>query len=147
MEAYMPLIWIGLAVFFAICEAFSFQFICIWFVFGSLMAALSCIWFNDNLYVQVGAFTVISVVSLIATRPACKRLMHEKMTRTNSDRYIGEIGIVKTEINNDLGQGLVTVKGSIWTGRSADGSVIPTGTSVKVQDIEGVKLIVSAEAK
>ena len=37
------------------------------------------------------------------------------------------------------------IRDSVWTARSADGSVIPAGTSVLVLRIEGVKLIVEPQ--
>lgn len=92
---------------------------------------------------QIILFIVISVATLIATKPIVKKITETKKLPTNSDRYIGMKGVVKEEINNTLGVGLVNLKGSVWSATSDDGSVIPTDSVVIVKDIKGVKLIVS----
>ena len=65
------------------------------------------------------------------------------MQRTNADMYIGETAVVLEEIDNTRGTGQIKVKGSVWTARSRNNSVIPAGENVCVEKIEGVKLIVS----
>ena len=50
-------------------------------------------------------------------------------------------------MDNDRASGAVYVDGKTWTARSADGAVIPAGTQVKVQKIEGVKLLVQYSEK
>lgn len=56
---------------------------------------------------------------------------------------MGRVAVVTEPIDNVLAMGRVSVLGSDWTARSMDGAVIPAGTRVKVERIEGVKLIVS----
>ena len=50
-------------------------------------------------------------------------------------------------IDNDSASGAVYVDGKTWTARSADGSVLPAGSRVEIQRMEGVKLIVEAAQK
>ena len=45
-------------------------------------------------------------------------------------------------MDNEAGAGQVNVLGQVWSARSAMGVVIPAGTQVKVQRIEGVKVFV-----
>lgn len=141
MEQYFALIWIGFAVFMLICEAFTAQLVSIWFVIGSVAAAISCI-FTDNILIQALVFIVVSFVSLIATRPLVKKITKAKPERTNSDRLIGRIGIVTVDIVNTSGTGQVNVDGKIWSARSSDDREIKSGASVKINAIQGVKLIV-----
>ena len=35
MEQYMPIVWIGFAIFMLLCEGFTTQLVSIWFVLGS----------------------------------------------------------------------------------------------------------------
>ena len=97
----------------------------------------------ENIWLQIILFIVISVATLIATKPIVKKITRTKKLPTNSDRYIGMKGVVKEEINNTLGVGLVNLKGTVWSATSDDGSVIPTDSVVIVKNIKGVKLIVS----
>ena len=139
----MPYIWFGIALFMAIIEGVTYQLVSIWFVLGAVVSAIVSIFVPDNIWLQIILFIVISVATLIATKPIVKKITRTKKLPTNSDRYIGMKGVVKEEINNTLGVGLVNLKGSVWSATSDDGSVIPTDSVVIVKDIKGVKLIVS----
>jgi membrane protein implicated in regulation of membrane protease activity len=139
----MPYIWFGIALFMAILEAVTYQLVSIWFVFGALISAIVSLFIPDNLTVQIIVFVAVSLVTLIATRPIVKRLTKVKKSPTNSDRYIGKTGVVKLDINNEVGTGQVNINGSVWSAKSFDNSQISAGTKVTVLEIKGVKLIVS----
>ena len=55
------------------------------------------------------------------------------------------IGIVTERIDNITEQGRITVLGGDWRARSLGGEPIESGARVKVEKIEGVKLIVTRE--
>ncbi len=135
-------VWVALLAAFVIIEASTAQLVTIWFAVGSF-AALITSFFTDNIIVQVAVFIAVSVIILAVTRPFVKKVTNSKKQATNADMYIGKEGIVTEEINNLLSQGVVKVKGSVWSARSEkDGAPIPKGTLVTVVKIEGVKLIV-----
>ena len=137
----MVYVWLGLTIVFAITEAATAQLTTIWFAAGSLTAMLLTIFGVQSLTVQVVAFLIVSVVTLIVTRPIVKKVIHKDVQPTNADRNIGETGIVTEEINNINGTGAVKVNGTVWTARSIDDTVIAEETLVKVVRIEGVKVI------
>ena len=57
--------------------------------------------------------------------------------------YINAEGIVTEPISNLNARGTVKVKGSVWTARSFNDEIeIPENTTIIVERIEGVKLIV-----
>ena len=91
---------------------------------------------------QVALFVVVSAAALAVTRPLVRRYAAGKAVPTNLDRVLGDTGRVTETINNANSAGAVYVDGKTWTARSADGSVIPAGTRVIVERIEGVKLLV-----
>ena len=62
---------------------------------------------------------------------------------TNADRVIGAEGVVIEAVDNLNAKGQVKVNGSIWTARAQDDTIIPPSTLVRVDRIEGVKLIVT----
>ena len=72
MEQYMPIVWIGFAIFMLLCEGFTTQLVSIWFVLGSVCAAITTI-FTSDITIQSAVFLVVSLVSLIVTRPLVKR--------------------------------------------------------------------------
>lgn len=144
--AMMPFVWLGIALLASVLEASTAQLVSIWFVLGSIASAVSCI-FTDNIVIQGGIFLLVSLLAIIVTRPFVRRITKAKPVHTNSDRYVGKIGKVIIEINNQAGQGQINVLGSIWSARSENNVIIPVGTEVKVEKIEGVKLIINPVKK
>lgn len=138
---YMPYIWIGIAIVMGIIEASTAQLVSVWFVLGGLAAAASCI-FTDNVFMQIAVFLIVSIASLLATRPFVKKITKFGKTKTNLDSTVGKTAVVTSDIDNRISEGAVSVGGKVWTARSADGSLIPKNSNVKVISIEGVKLIV-----
>ena len=134
-------LWSVLLILFIIAEAITVQLVSIWFAIGSLVALIAnfC---GANILVQAALFVGVSFAALLLTRPLVKKFSTPKIQRTNIDRIIGERAIVTEEIDNLRAIGFVKADGNSWSARSADGSIIPAGSVVEVQKIDGVKLIV-----
>lgn len=140
----MIYVWLGLAILLCIIEIFTTQLVSIWFVAGAVASAICAGTFlKDHIFWQFVVFVAVSAVALILTRPLVKKLKLFNKTSTNADRNIGCRGVVVTEINELKSTGMVEVRGTKWTARSVDGSVIEEGTTVVVEAIEGVKLMVT----
>ena len=138
---YMIWVWLGAAVVFGIVEALTAGLVSIWFVAGSA-AALIGAFLGAGLGAQVALFVAVTAAALAATRPLVRRYTAGKAIPTNLDRVLGDSGKVTETIDNENSTGAVYVDGKTWTARSADGSVIPAGTVVKILRMEGVKLFV-----
>ncbi len=139
-------VWIGALIAFIVIEALTVQLLTIWFALGSLAALIATLC-SASLPVQITVFAVVSLVALIVTRPFVKKFTGLKYSPTNADRYINEKGVVTQTIDNIRETGCVKVKGTVWTARSADNSIIEEGETVTVKQIEGVKLIVEKSAQ
>lgn len=137
--------WAAAIVVFIIIEAATVGIASIWFALGSL-CALICALMGGQLWLQVVWFAVVSVVTLLATRPAIKRFVHAKRQPTNADRLIGTVCRVSETIDNIAATGTVAADGKVWTARTLDGSTIAEGSLVEVKDIQGVKLMVALAA-
>ena len=137
-------IWAAVIVVAVVVELLTTQLVCIWFAGGAL-AGLIAYFMGAQLWLQVILAAVVTLVLLIATRPFVRRFLEKDQTPTNADRVVGQTAVVTERIDNVLEQGRVTVLGNDWRARSADGQPIEKDTRVKVQSIEGVKLIVTAE--
>lgn len=138
----MPAVWLVLMVVLLIVEAVAPGLVSIWFALGALGALLSAI-LGAPLWLQVIWFLLISVVSLLLTRPLARKYVNSKTTPTNADMLIGQECVVKEAIDNVLGLGAVTVGGKVWTARTEDPNIkAPVGQTMTVVRIEGVKLIV-----
>lgn len=145
-------LWLGAIVLFGVAEVVTEGMISIWFVAGSLAGLLTCMsgWALGGLSpeaTQVLVFAVVSAAALVLTRPLVRRFMTRPHVPTNLDRVLGMVGKVTEAVDNERASGAVYVDGKTWTARSADGSAIPAGTQVKVQKIEGVKLLVQYSEK
>lgn len=138
----MVYVWLGVTVVFALIEAATVQLTTIWFAAGAFISMLLTLFGVKSIPIQILVFAVVSLASLIATRPLVKKVINSKKQPTNADMNIGETGVVTEEIDNINAVGTVSLKGTLWTARSLDGSVIEKDELVKVIRIEGVKLIV-----
>ena len=143
MEPFMPYIWLGVIILMAVFEAATTQLVSIWFVIGGVVA-LICSVCGVPIPAQLVIFFAVTAITLVITRPLVKRAMEFKKEDTNAGRYIGKTGFVTLKVDNQAGEGQVNVSGSVWTARSAEGTVLSEGTHVTVEAIEGVKLIVRA---
>ena len=135
------LLWLGLALVAGIAEAMTVTLVSVWFAAGAVCAAVAAS-LGTSSWIQWVVFWVVSLILLILTAPLCKKLRVQKKEPTNADRVIGQTGVVTEEINPIDGTGEVKADGKRWSAKSVDGSVIPEGAVVKVEEISGVKLVV-----
>lgn len=138
----LDFIWIAAAIIFVIIEAATMGLATIWFAFAAIVAWLAQVIGVPPLG-QIAVFLVVSAILLYFTRPIALKYFKVGRTRTNADKLVGETGKVTEEIDNLNAKGLVKISGQIWTSRSSENKVIPIDTLVKVDRIDGVKLIVS----
>lgn len=137
----MTVLWVVVIVLSLIVEAATAGLASIWFAIGGLAALIAAL-FNAQTWLQVVWFFVISVVTLVLTRPLVRKYVNTRSQPTNADMVIGMEALVTEAIDNVAGTGAVAVAGKVWTARSADGSPIEAGAMVKAERIEGVKLFV-----
>ena len=142
----MYIIWAAAILILGVLEGITVQLVSIWFVFGAVAALVASVC-GANLAVQIIVFIAVSVISLLVTRPLVKKKLTANKQPTNADRCIGRDGVVCEKIDNLEPSGLVKVDGKIWTARTADGSIIEPESIVRVEKIEGVKLIVSKKER
>lgn len=130
--------WLILFVILIILELCTINLTTIWFAFGALLAYVTSLFF-DNVLIQTTVFLIVSVATLIFTRPIVKKYLLKKPSRTNADMLIGKVGIVTKEIVKD-NVGEVKIDGKYWSAKS--NKKIKEGSKVEILSIEGVKLIV-----
>ncbi len=139
-------VWLGVTILAAVVEALAPALVSIWFVPGGL-AALICSLAGGPVWLQAALFLALSCLALLFTRPLARRLQKGGPASTNADRVLGRTGVVTQEVDNLLGTGRVAVMGNSWAARSvALEGRIAENTRVRIERIEGVKLIVSPES-
>lgn len=137
----MSIIWLSIAIVLGIIEATTAQLVSIWFAVGAVGGCVTSL-FTDSILIQIIVAVLVSLITLIATRPLAKRLINTKKTHTNSDRNIGKTAVVISDIDNVASTGQIKVGSSIWSAKSTDDTVIKKHSTVVVKAIEGVKLVV-----
>ncbi|MCL2827906.1 MAG: NfeD family protein [Oscillospiraceae bacterium] len=135
--------WAVLLVIFLVLEATTAGLTSIWFALGAVGALISAAIAPEGpIWLRVLIFVVISGLALWLTRPFVRKHLNVKRTATNANRVLEMTGVVREDIDNLAGKGVVFVGGKLWTARAEDNQPIPADTPVEILRIEGVKLIV-----
>ena len=135
-------IWLAMAVLFLVLETATVTMVSLWFA-GGCLAALLVAATGGGWGFQVFTALAVSALLLACLRPLAKKHFTPKLKPTNVDAIIGSEGYVTAEIDNISATGKVKLGAMEWTARSTPGTVIPEGTLVKVDKIEGVKAFVT----
>lgn len=139
---WAAILWLVLMVLFLVAEAATVTLVSLWFAAGALAAMIVCL-LGGAVWTQTVAFLAVSVVLLLALRPLVRKYVTPKLTATNIDSVIGSTGLVTVAIDNVTAAGQVKLGPMVWTARSSSGAVIPEGTMVRMDKVEGVKVFVS----
>ena len=136
--------WVIVAAVALVVEIITLGLSSIWFTGGGIVAAI--IAFMDGpVWLQIVAFIVVSTVMLLLMRPLAKKHLAIGQEKTNTDSLIGRTEKVITTVDNNAGTGMLKLGDVEWRAVSDDGSVIPEGTLVTIQRLEGTKLYVKRE--
>ena len=145
MDISISIIWLVVTVILSVIEIFTMGLVTIWFAAGAAVAFLLSL-FDAPMWLQIGAFLVVSIAVLVLVRPIAAKHFNNRLKKTNIDAYIGRKLIARTDIDNLHGTGKVDMDGSTWLAvSSVDNIVIPAGSEVKVVEVKGAKLIVERE--
>lgn len=136
------IVWLVALVAFVVVEIATVSLVTIWFAAGSL-AALVVTLLGGPIWLQLTLFLLVSAALLICLRGFVRRYIHPGITATNVDSLVGRVGVVTLAIDNVAAQGQVKLGTMEWSARSSSGAVIASGTQVRVDRIEGVKVFVS----
>lgn len=137
--------WLIAFVVFVGIELLTMALTTIWFAGGAIIGFLLSL-FGLPLEAQLAAFVVVSFLLLFLTRPFAARCVNNSTVKTNVESLVGKQARVTDRIDNDQGTGAAVVNGQEWTARALEShQVYEPGTMVTIQEIQGVKLIVTRE--
>lgn len=140
----IEIFWLAATILMFVLEAVTVNLITLWFALGALAALIAAL-FGAQLWLQIIIFFLVTIVTLIATRPLVKKYFNKQHHEpTNADTAIGKICVVTQDIDNVAATGEAKCLGNTWTARSLTGEIIKKGSKAKVHSIEGVKLIIEA---
>ncbi len=136
----MTLIWTIVLVMAIVIEALTVDLVSIWFALGALVALITET-FHVDVTIQIILFTIISIGSVIITRPLAKKYLHGNIIKTNYDRAIGKHCLVTETITPD-NKSEVKVMGTLWLAASLNNELIEAGEYAEVVSIEGAHVVV-----
>jgi membrane protein implicated in regulation of membrane protease activity len=136
------LLWLLAGVGLAIAEVFTLSFVLIMFALGAFAAAGAAA-LDAPLPLQGVVFAVVSLLALLAARPALRR----HMQRNSVEGTIGMEAISNSSAvvleRVDEKHGLVKIDGELWQARALDADqVIEPGDHVRVVEIKGATAMV-----
>ena len=136
-------IWLIICGVCLIIEIITTGFLVFWFAIGALISMVVSI-FTDNIIIQTAVFIIFSTILIFATKPFVNKFVHNKNSiKTNAFSLVGKNGIVTKDIDSINATGQVKINGETWSAIGLDDINISKDTEVRVEEIKGVKLIVS----
>lgn len=137
-------IWIVIAVVFAVGEILNLSFFLAPFAVGALAAAAASA-AGLALAPGIAVFLLVSGGAFAGLRPIARRhLRTPPQIRTGTAALIGRGATVVERIENNTGVGAVKLEGEVWTARAFDeDQVFEVGQRVQVIEIRGATALVS----
>ena len=148
MSEIMPYIWIGIIVFAAVAEIYTFVLVSVWFIPSALTSFILSLT-GFQVWIQVFVFFIITFVMMVLSRIIFRKFMKSKTAYINitneiSDSLIGKSAIVTQEINNYKNTGTIRAGGFECGAKSDDDDIIyESGLVVTIIRIDGAQAICS----
>jgi membrane protein implicated in regulation of membrane protease activity len=135
-------LWLTVFLAFAVVEMLTLDLFFI-MLGGGALAGLIADFAGADLWLQIVAFCVVSLLMVGFVRPVALRHLRKGPAemRSNVDRLIGESALVMESVSSN--GGLVKIGGDVWSARSEAG-VLEAGERVVVSAIEGATAVVVA---
>ena len=138
------LLWLILAVVFAVGEIATLGFFLAPFAGGAAVAAVVSA-AGVPFVGSAAVFLVVSIILLAALRPIARS--HRRMPpqiRTGTAALVGKSAMVVERIANNEGVGCVKIDGEVWTARAfMDDETFEAGQRVQVVEIRGATALVT----
>jgi membrane protein implicated in regulation of membrane protease activity len=137
-------LWLILAVVFAIGEIATLGFFLAPFAAGAGVAAIISA-AGVGLVGSLAVFLLVSAGLLFALRPVARSFRKTPpQIRTGTDALVGRDATVVERIANHEGAGCVRIDGEVWTARSyLEDEIYEAGTRVQVVEIRGATALVT----
>jgi hypothetical protein len=141
IAALGPWSWFVLGLILLGLEILAPGTIFLWFGLSALVVGVVALTLGLSWQVHVALFLVLSLVSLLVGRRMMTRLASERGDpglNKRGSRYIGREFTLATPLNE--GAGNLSIDDTIWRITGPD---LPAGTKVRVESIDGARLVVS----
>ena len=140
----MTLLWIAVALVFAIGEVLTLSLFAGFISLGAVGAAVAA-FVGDDIVSQSVTFAVVAVLGIaVVRRPLMGYLQGRAgpLVVSGAAAMIGQTALVVDAIRGPHERGHVRIAGEDWPALSRDGSPVEAGTSVRVVEIRHATLVV-----
>ena len=136
-------LWFVAGIVFLIAEIFTPGFVVATFGVGCIFTGIFAI-FIPNLQIQIVIFVISSAAIFIGIRPFAKKYLYSPQAeKTNVDALVGKIAKVTETIDPKTDQGRAQIAGDNFKAISVNEKSIEKGKKVRVEKVEGTKVIVT----
>jgi membrane protein implicated in regulation of membrane protease activity len=140
----LAIVWLAVALIFAVVEVATAVLFGGFITLGALAAAVAA-FIGADLLTQAIVFAVVSMLGLVvARRPlmAYLKARHGPETLSGAYAMIGQNAVVVDPITGEHRRGHVRIAGEDWPALSRDGLPVEKGTVVRVVEINKATLLV-----
>ncbi|TDE13344.1 NfeD family protein [Dyadobacter psychrotolerans] len=142
MDLSLPQIWLIVGLIMLLAELVSVLLVFIFFAIGALLTALlASVGILSSPEMQLIAFSVISLLSLLILRKHARRLLDNRGKQHEYNEFVGETALVIRDIPSN-GEGKIYYRGAEWKATSLNSSLIIAGSKVVIIRTDGIVLIV-----
>lgn len=140
----MTLLWIAVALGFAIMEVLTVSLFAGFVSLGALGAAIAA-FVGDSILFQSIVFAAVSILGIVAVRRPLLGYLQRRHTPemlSGAATMIGQTALVVDAIEGPHDRGHVRIAGEDWPALARDGRPLAAGSSVRVVDIRRATLVV-----
>ncbi|MBO0703398.1 MAG: NfeD family protein [Candidatus Dormibacteraeota bacterium] len=141
----MLLLWIVVALVFAIVEVATVALYAGFLAVGAVVAAVVAAFLPSQELIQVGGFVVASGLGVVAVRPVVMRRLRRPVaaeTLSGAQTMLGNLATIVKRVEGGEHRGHARIFGENWPAMSADGKPIEVGTEVRIVELRGATLVV-----
>jgi membrane protein implicated in regulation of membrane protease activity len=140
----VTLLWIAIALLFAIVEILTVSLFAGFVSLGALGAAIAA-FVGDGIVFQAVVFALVSILGIVAVRrPLLGYLQrrHAPDMLSGAAAMVGQTALVVDEIRGPHERGHVRIAGEDWPALARDGRPVAVGSSVRIVEIRRTTLVV-----
>jgi membrane protein implicated in regulation of membrane protease activity len=140
----VTLLWISIALIFAILEVLTVSLFAAFISLGALGAAIAA-FVGDDIVFQAIVFAAVSTLGIVAVRRPLMGYLQRRAgpaVLSGAAAMIGQTALVVDAIRGPHEGGHVRISGEDWPALALDGRPVAEGVSVRVVEIRRATLVV-----
>jgi membrane protein implicated in regulation of membrane protease activity len=140
----VTLLWIGIALLFAIVEVLTVGLFAAFISVGALAAAVVA-FVGDDIVAQSAVFAAVAILGIVVVRRPLLSYLQGRagpLVLSGAATMIGQTALVVDAIGGPYDRGHVRIAGEDWPALTRDGRPVQAGTPVRVVEIRRATLVV-----